>query len=191
MPSTLNDSAPSTTQPRTDGLGRVLITVYLILALAATMRATFQIIAKFDEAPLAYSLSLASGIVYIVATIALIMRHGGWRVVAWVALVFEFVGVLVVGGLSFIAPEMFAHDSVWSYFGIGYLFIPLVLPVLGMVWLRRDGRKQRAAQTQLRQAGRGVDADPAVLGGVGASEQLPAWGQPAGSSQTADAEVTH
>lgn len=129
-------------KPRTDGLGRVLITVYLILALAATMRAVFQIIAKFDEAPLAYSLSLVSGIVYIVATVALIRRRGAWRVVAWVALIFEFAGVIIVGALSFIAPDLFAHDSVWSHFGSGYLFIPLVLPVLGMIWLRRDRVRQ-------------------------------------------------
>lgn len=138
-------------KPRTDGLGRVLITVYLILALAATMRAVFQIIAKFDEARLAYSLSLVSGIVYIVATVALIRRRGAWRVVAWVALIFEFAGVIIVGALSFIAPDLFAHDSVWSHFGSGYLFIPLVLPVLGMIWLRRD--RVRQAERAAAEAG--------------------------------------
>ncbi|NLB47259.1 MAG: hypothetical protein GX814_05915 [Microbacteriaceae bacterium] len=121
----------------------MLITVYLILALAATLRAVYQIIAKFDEAPLAYSLSLVSGLVYIVATVALLKRTGVWRVVAWVALLFEFVGVIVIGALSLILPALFAHDSVWSYFGSGYLFVPLVLPVLGMIWLRRDRQDQK------------------------------------------------
>lgn len=117
----------------------MLITVYLILALAASMRAIYQLIAKFDEAPLAYSLSLLSGLVYAVAVIALLKRGKGvWRVVAWCALIFEFVGVIVVGVLSLVLPDLFAHDSVWSHFGRGYLFIPLVLPVLGMIWLRRD-----------------------------------------------------
>ncbi len=125
-------------QPRTSGLGRVLITVYLILALAATLRAVYQIIAKFDEAPLAYTLSLVSGLVYILATLALLKRTGGWRIVAWVALTFELAGVLIVGTLSLTLPELFAHDSVWSFFGSGYLFVPLVLPILGMIWLRRD-----------------------------------------------------
>lgn len=127
-------------QPRTDGLGRVLITVYLILALAATLRAIYQIVAKFDEAPVAYSLSLASGVVYIIATIALMQRTGHWRTVAWAALIFEFAGVIIVGTLSLVIPEWFAHDSVWSFFGMNYFWIPLVLPVLGMIWLRRDAR---------------------------------------------------
>lgn len=134
----VQNQAMTSAEPRTSGLGRVLITVYLVLALAATLRAIYQIISKFDEAPLAYSLSLVSGLVYIVATVALLKRTGAWRVVAWVALIFEFVGVLVVGTLSILLPAMFAHDSVWSYFGSGYLFVPLVLPVLGMIWLRRD-----------------------------------------------------
>jgi hypothetical protein len=35
-------------------------------------------------------------------------------------------------------PELFGHPSVWSGFGVGYGFIPLVLPVLGLIWLRRQ-----------------------------------------------------
>lgn len=139
-------ASPHPAAPRTDGLGRVLITVYLILALAATLRAVYQIVAKFDEAPVAYSLSLASGLVYIVATIALMRREGIWRAIAWAALVFEFAGVLIVGALSLVIPEWFAHDSVWSFFGMNYFWIPLVLPVLGMIWLRRDARAAAQAQ---------------------------------------------
>lgn len=139
------DSAAASAEPRTSGLGRVLITVYLVLALAATLRAVYQIISKFDEAPLAYSLSLLSGLVYIVATVALLKREGVWRTLAWVALIFEFAGVLVVGTLSLTHPELFAHPSVWSWFGSGYLFVPLALPVIGMIWLRGDAAAQRAA----------------------------------------------
>jgi len=122
---------------RTSALGRVLITVYLILAIAATARSLYQIISEFDAAPVAYTLSAISGVVYILASIALIKRRGAWRMVAWVTLAFELAGVLIVGTLSLTVPEWFAHASVWSYFGMGYVFIPLVLPVLGMIWLRR------------------------------------------------------
>lgn len=137
MPETVIDQSEARKHARTGSLGRVLISVYIILAIGATMRALYQIIAKFDEAPLAYSLSLVSGIVYIVATIALIKRTGAWRTVAWIALAFELTGVLVVGTLSFTHPELFAHPSAWSWFGAGYLLVPLFLPMLGMLWLRR------------------------------------------------------
>lgn len=121
------------------GLGRVLITVYIILAMAATFRSVYQILTKFDEAPLAYILSAVSGVVYIVATVALIRRgRGVWRPIAWAALLFELVGVLVVGTLSIAMPQLFAHPSVWSFFGQGYGFIPLVLPVLGLIWLSKE-----------------------------------------------------
>src|SRR5690606_32662472 len=104
----------------------------------------YQIIAKFDEAPLAYLLSLLSGLVYIVATVALIKRDGAWRVIAWAALIFESLGVIIMGALSLVLPDLFAHPSVWSWFGNGYLFVPLVLPVLGMVWLRSEAKERRA-----------------------------------------------
>lgn len=119
------------------GLGKVLISLYLVLAAAATFRSVFQIIRKFDEAPLAYSLSAVAGVVYIVASIALIKHRGVWRIVAWAALIFELIGVLTVGTLSMTHPELFAHPSVWSHYGNGYVYIPLVLPVLGLIWLYR------------------------------------------------------
>lgn len=135
--------ATTTSAPRMTGIGRVLVVVYAIMALAATGRSAVQLIERFDEAPLAYSLSAVAAVVYILATLALIFsRRAGWYRVAWVAIGFELAGVLVVGTLSYLAPDVFGHPSVWSYFGgvgpggyLGYLFIPLVLPFLGLWWL--------------------------------------------------------
>ena len=121
---------------RMTGIGRVLVIVYGIMALAATGRSFVQIVERYDEAPIAYTLSALSAVVYIVATLALVFAGSrGWYAVAWIAIVFELVGVLLVGTLSLVAPELFAHPSVWSWFGFGYLFVPLVLPFLGLWWL--------------------------------------------------------
>ena len=49
----------------------------------------------------------------------------------------ELVGVLGVGTLSLLDPAAFPRATVWSLYGIGYGFVPLVLPVLGLLWLRR------------------------------------------------------
>ncbi|WP_308799803.1 hypothetical protein [Agromyces silvae] len=133
-PSTANE----TRRPRRmSGVGRVLIAVYGVLALAAVGRSLVQIVEKFDEAPLAYALSGLAAVVYVVATIALIAPGRAWYRVAWATIVFEFAGVLVIGTLSVVLPELFPHDTVWSWYGRGYLFIPLVLPVLGMWWLAK------------------------------------------------------
>lgn len=119
------------------GIGRVLVIVYAIMALAATGRSLVQIIEEFDAAPLAYSLSAAAALVYILATIALIKSDSAaWYVVAWVAICFELAGVLVVGTLSLVLPDLFAHDAtVWSGFGYGYIWVPLILPFIGLWWL--------------------------------------------------------
>jgi hypothetical protein len=130
------------------GVGRLLIVVYAILALAATGRSVYQIISRFDEAPLAYSLSALSAVVYILATVALVAPGRAWYRIAWVTISFELLGVLVVGTISVAAPELLGLSSVdpfgdqstvWSAYGLGYLLIPLVLPVLGMLWLYRRG----------------------------------------------------
>jgi len=125
------------------GIGRVLVVVYAIMALAATGRSFVQIVEDFDAAPLAYTLSAASAVVYILATVALVRSASqAWYVVAWIAICFELAGVLVVGTLSLVMPELFAHDAtVWSGYGYGYFWVPLVLPFVGIWWLvtHRDG----------------------------------------------------
>ena len=125
---------------RSLGIGRLLILVYAVFAVSSTARASFQVITKFEEAPLAYSLSLVSALVYILATISLAMPRPPWQKVASTSVVFELVGVLAVGTLSFVAPELFNHASVWSGFGSGYGYLPLVLPVLGLLWIRKAKR---------------------------------------------------
>ncbi|TDW29108.1 hypothetical protein EDD25_0789 [Cryobacterium psychrophilum] len=122
---------------RVTGIGRLLIAVYGLLALAATGRSFVQIVETFSDAPLSYSLSALAAAVYIVATIALVRRSPAWYRVAWITISFELLGVLVVGTLSLVDPELFQHKTVWSVFGRGYGFVPLVLPILGMWWLAR------------------------------------------------------
>lgn len=126
-------------RPRVTGVGRLLIVVYGVLALAATGRSVVQILdpREFGPAPLAYSLSALAAVVYIVATVALVNRGPVWYRVAWATIAFELLGVLVVGTLSLVDPALFAHKTVWSVFGRGYGFVPLVLPILGMWWLAR------------------------------------------------------
>lgn len=119
------------------GPGRVLIAVYAIFALSATARAGVQIASRYSEAPLPYTLSALAGVVYILATIGLAGSGPGARRLAWGAVVFELVGVLVVGTLSVLDAGDFPDDTVWSGFGRGYGFIPLVLPLVGLWWLRR------------------------------------------------------
>ena len=107
-----------------------------MLALAASGRSFYQLVSKFDQAPLAYSLSALAAVVYVVATIALIAPGPVWFRVAQITIGFELAGVLIVGVLSLLVPSLFAHPTVWSYFGMGYLFIPLIMPILGLRWLR-------------------------------------------------------
>lgn len=136
----------SSPRPRVSGAGRVLVAVYAILAIAALGRSVFQILDRFEAAPIAFSLSALAALVYLVATFALAL---GWDRIAWVTVSFELVGVLVVGTLSILAPRLLGledanplggESTVWTAFGAGYLFIPLVLPILGILWLRRRAR---------------------------------------------------
>jgi hypothetical protein len=116
------------------GPGRLLVAVYAVFALAATARSGLQIATKFGDAPLAYVLSAFAAVVYWVATVAL--ARNAVRLALWACGV-ELVGVVVVGALSLLVPSAFPDATVWSGFGQGYGFVPLVLPVVGLWWIRR------------------------------------------------------
>jgi hypothetical protein len=122
---------------RNTGPGRLLIAVYAVFAISATARAGYQILTKFSEAPLAYLLSAFAALVYVVATVSLAKPGRTWFRVSVIAVLVELVGVIVVGALSVFDAVQFPHETVWSLFGRGYAFIPLILPVLGLVWLYR------------------------------------------------------
>jgi len=125
-----------TPAPTGQGFGRFLVAIYGIFALAATSRSAVQLATEFDKAPLAYLLSAFAAVVYIVATVSLARGDATSRRLATVAISIELVGVLIVGAASVLSPGVFQHPTVWTGFGSGYGFVPLVLPFVGLWWLR-------------------------------------------------------
>jgi hypothetical protein len=115
----------------------VLIAVYALFALSASARAAVQIATKFGHAPVAYVLSAFAAVVYILATVTFAIGSPTARRIAVVSCSVELAGVLAVGTWSVADPATFPDATVWSGYGSGYGFVPLVLPVLGLLWLRR------------------------------------------------------
>jgi hypothetical protein len=132
----VDPGVPHTPAPTGQGFGRFLVAVYGIFALAATARSAVQLATEFNKAPVAYLLSAFAAVVYIVATVSLARGGATSRRLATVAITIELVGVLVVGAASVLSPGVFKHPTVWTGFGSGYGFVPLMLPFVGLWWLR-------------------------------------------------------
>lgn len=120
------------------GPGKLLITLYGIFAVGATSRAVFELSTKYHEAPLAYVLSAVAAVVYVFITASLVRGGEAARKVALLCCSAELLGVLVVGTWTLVDTEAFPDSTVWSNYGMGYVFLPLVLPVTGLLWLRRS-----------------------------------------------------
>jgi len=138
------------------GPGRLLVAIYGLFALSACARAGVQIATKFSHAPVAYLLSAFAGAVYILATVTLAAGSPTARRIAVLSCSVELAGVLAVGTWSLADPATFPDATVWSSYGSGYGFVPLVLPVFGMLWLRRRTRRpktQRTTATSAEDAG--------------------------------------
>ncbi len=129
------------------GPGRVLVAVYAVFAVAATGRSLVQLGTDAGRAPLAYSLSLLAAVLYMVATTCLLRGGEVARRVALVTVLVEATGVLVVGTMSYLVSDWFPDKTVWSHYGQGYGFLPLVLPFLGLWWLWASRRSADAQTT--------------------------------------------
>ncbi len=131
-----------TTRPRDaalgSGPGRALLAVYLVFAVSAGARAGVQIATKFGTAPVAYLLSALAAAVYLAASFGLAKGGTTGRRIALTGCVVELIGVLVVGTLSVADRAAFPDDTVWSGYGSGYGYIPVILPLIGLYWLWRN-----------------------------------------------------
>ncbi|MEN9731223.1 MAG: hypothetical protein RL488_533 [Actinomycetota bacterium] len=131
----------SVTKSTNSGAVRVLVFAYSVLALAALGRSSFELATKFSLAPLPYSLSALAAVFYVLATIGLIRKGAGWRRFAQIAISLELFFVVAVGIATIFNSDLFPAKTVWSNFGEGYGFTPLILPILGLIWLRKESKK--------------------------------------------------
>ncbi|MBT2447240.1 hypothetical protein J7F03_09140 [Streptomyces sp. ISL-43] len=146
MPDTDTNTGPDATGPAAErrrlvtGPGVLLVWLYGVITVGAVSRSLYQISTEFDRAPLAYSLSAAAALVYAFITYSLVRGGETARKAARICCAAELTGVLTVGAWTLLRPEAFPDATVWSDFGMGYLFIPVILPITGMIWLRAKRR---------------------------------------------------
>ncbi|MEV0303527.1 hypothetical protein [Streptomyces prasinus] len=119
------------------GPGLLLVWLYGVMVVGAVSRSAYQIATEFDRAPLAYSLSAIAGVVYGFITYTLVRGGETARRAALVCCAAELVGVLTIGTWTLVDPSAFPDATVWSDYGMGYLFIPVLLPLTALYWLRR------------------------------------------------------
>ncbi|WP_406056688.1 hypothetical protein OG462_10520 [Streptomyces sp. NBC_01077] len=120
------------------GPGILLVWLYGVMSVGAVSRSIYQIATEFDRAPLAYSLSAVAAVVYAFITYTLVRGGETARRAALVCCAAELAGVLIVGTWTLAEPSAFPDATVWSDYGYGYLFIPVLLPLTGIWWLRRS-----------------------------------------------------
>jgi hypothetical protein len=130
-------------RPPVDGPARLLAVVYGIFAISAGARSAYQIVTDFSAAPLAYTLSAVAALIYLLAALCFWRPSGRSWEVAVAALAVELAGVVLVGLLSVARDDLFPDQTVWSGFGVGYGFVPLILPIVGLLWLARDSTRRQ------------------------------------------------
>ncbi len=157
QPAASPETAAAQRDSTRSGPGRLLVAVYALFALSASARAGVQIATQFHRAPVAYLLSALAAVIYILATVTFIVGSPTARRIALLSCSAEFVGVLAIGTWSLVDRATFPDATVWSGYGSGYGFVPLVLPIFGLLWLRRWNKRARTRATVVPSAGEAAD----------------------------------
>lgn len=143
-PVTSSDSPRAREDDALEGPGRLFTLLYGIFAVGATSRSAVQLLERASHAPVAYGLSALSAAIYVVGFVLLLRwGHPGSRRAMRVLCLVELTGVLVIGTLSIVRQDLFPDSTVWSDYGIGYLFLPAILPILVLRWLSRTAPADR------------------------------------------------
>jgi hypothetical protein len=115
---------------------------YGLWAFSALGRSSWEYLFKQNVTTYAPAhLSTFVGVLYIFIIVGLRHRSPRWWWATLVLLAVELVGVLIVGTIDIIWHP-FPYATVWSSYGRGYFFMPLLLPFAGLWWmLRKETRK--------------------------------------------------
>ncbi|MCE2850744.1 MAG: hypothetical protein ACK5C8_00785 [Roseiflexaceae bacterium] len=109
-----------------------MATLYAFWAFAVCSRALWQYTVE-QQFALPTHLSALAGILYL--GIAYWAWYGQIRALR-IGLIIECGGVIAVSLYEQSAP--FAYATAWSHWGVGYFYIPLALPIVGLVMTRKS-----------------------------------------------------
>lgn len=117
------------------GLGRLVMAAFWLFGAWVTINAVVDVL-HWNSGPIGPVLvALVAGLVYLLAALALTHNGRRMRMIGWASVSVEAIGPVLVGVLGVGVPQLSDPRSPWGAFGADYWYIPLVLPVVGLVWL--------------------------------------------------------
>jgi hypothetical protein len=120
------------------GASDVLGFFYALWSFSALGRSSWEYLFKQNVATYVPAhLSTFVGVLYIIIIVGLRRRTPRWWWATLALLIVELAGVLIVGTID-VVWQPFPYATVWSKYGIGYFFMPLVLPFVGLAYLLRQ-----------------------------------------------------
>lgn len=129
------------------GLGRLVMALYWVFGIVTTLLAAWVLV---RSATLASStpiggkiVALLAGVIYILVAIGITHNGRRMRQMAWVGVIIEMVGPIITGLLELGVPDLGnSLFSPWAGFGVNYWYLPLLVPIVGIVWMwRSDPRR--------------------------------------------------
>jgi hypothetical protein len=131
---------PPTKAKTARGASDVLGFFYALWSFSALGRSSYEYLFKRPTTYIPAHLSTFVGLLYILIIVGLRRRSPRWWRLTLALLIVELAGVLIVGTID-VVWRPFPYATVWSNYGVGYFFMPLLLPFAGLWWMLRKATR--------------------------------------------------
>ncbi len=148
MPPIQAEGAPSNSQGVQDdrgpswGLGRIVMLLFWIFGIFTTIPAIVYLIRE-TQVPIGPRIvAVLAGVTYLLVAVGITHNGKKMRLLAWSALIASLVGPFVMGLFELGMEQVSEVPSAWAQFGASYWYVPLLLPVIGLIWMWRSNPRR-------------------------------------------------
>ncbi len=124
------------------GLGRIVMAIFWIFGLLTTVPAVIDLIRDVNSPIGPRLVAVLAGAIYLVIAVGITHNGRKMRLISWAAMIAAFVGPYIMGLFELGVEPVSEVSSAWSHFGAQYWYVPLVLPLVGFVWMWRSNPRR-------------------------------------------------
>ena len=139
---THDDGGARDKRPPSLGLGRIIIALFWVLGVWIFATAIIDLCHGQGKPWGPQLVALLAGVDYLVAATALTHNGRRMRMVGWVSIALSIAVPIGLWVASLGLDELNSARSAWTGMGVDFYYIPLVVSLIGIVWMWRSNPRR-------------------------------------------------
>ncbi len=129
-------------RPPSLGLGRIIIALFWVLGAWIFVTAILDLFHAQGQPWGPRIVALLAGVDYLIAATALTHNGRRMRLVGWATITLSIAIPVILWVASLGLDELNSARSAWTGFGVDFYYAPLIVSVIGLVWMWRSNPRR-------------------------------------------------